>query len=424
MSTVYSMLCYDGQNTGSFFDQLSTEEKARYGVAGAYRCYSSIVAWRTARSVATGDTLTEVLEIADAFNDAISSSVAFTYAAFPAYKIEITTVVNGIRSSAFHGGSISSGYALTQSGGSYFVMLDLNRSNFIVDGIRIVATGTSTGALQSRSRAFHEVKNCICRSVNEVAFKLQGTASKFFNNIAYQSNNGFQFESYGMNYSIAYNNLAIKCTNRGFYANGSPLYGNYFNNVSFGNTTNWYSVPSNPNDGGMKRNAGASGDTPWGTETITTVTEAAFVDYTNNDFRLVSTSVLRDAGMEFNDGIPYDIIAKYRPNYTGGAGDYWDCGPFEYDSGNGLAPTQVSITITNLVANSSITIETLTGTVILSPLIVTGTSHIATHTYTGDLTVVLKVRNRRNGNWQPYEQTGVITSSGCNFYVSQVAAVV
>jgi len=427
MSTVYSLLCYNGQNKGSFFDLLTSGDKARWGSPGAYRCYSSYIAWLAARGAAAQPTDTEVLEIADAFADNVTEAIAsLTYATFPADKIRIETKIDNGRTDAFHNGIARSGYRLVQTGGSYMNMIVIERSNVEIDGIEVISAYASTTPIRSYTGAFHKICNCMAKGAgSNHAFRLQGIASDFFNNIAYESGQGFRFDAYSMNASIAYNNLAAKCAT-GFFSGVTSCAGNYHNNVAIGCTTPYSAAPGAPADGGMRNNVGPSGSTPWGTDTITTVTTADFVDYDNNDFRIVEGSVLRDTGYQFSRMELTDILGKLRPNYSAGTevADIVDCGPFEYDSGNGLAPIQVPITITNLVANSSITIETLIGAVILAPVIVTGTSHSFSYTYTGDVTIVLKVRNRRNGNWQPYEQTGVITSSGCNFYVSQVAAVV
>jgi hypothetical protein len=61
--------------------------------------------------------------------------------------------------------------------------------------------------------------------------------------------------------------------------------------------------------------------------------EAAFTDYTNGDFSLVSGSPLIDAGTDLSAVMDsLDIIGTVRPQ-----GDYWDIGAFEYvvSGGNG-----------------------------------------------------------------------------------------
>lgn len=411
----------------AYWYNLSTINRMRYGTAGSERAYGGFSTWKTARAAAASSVNTEILEIADPIRDTFTAydTTGIDYNAFPAYAIRITTLVNGSRSPAFHFGNVQRGYFWYTTLG-YNPIVYWNRANVIIDGIRWYMTGNQVWPLYMRYGAGCKICNNIGNAPAGYGFVCSTNFGQVFNNIMYGCQYaGFRFIAYFNNFTKVYNNLSVK-NGIGFEQNQTPGYGNFYNNACFGNTTNWSAAPSAPNEGGMKRNAGASGDSPWGTEAITTLTSAAFVDYTNNDFRLVSNSVLRDVGMSLIDGEWLDILGSVRPNYSAGSAtaDEWDCGPFEYDSGNGLAPTQVTIAITNLVANSTITVETLTGTVILSPVIITGTSHSFTYTYTGDLTVVLKVRNRRNGNWQPYEQTGVITSSGCNFYVSQVAAVV
>lgn len=75
MTLYYSLLCENGQSAGSFFDNLSTEDKARYGSSGAYRCYGSLQAWLTSCLSRSYSTDTEWLEIADAFDDDIGLSL-------------------------------------------------------------------------------------------------------------------------------------------------------------------------------------------------------------------------------------------------------------------------------------------------------------------------------------------------------------
>lgn len=409
----------------AYWYNLSAADRLNYGAAGSERVYAGERAWQTARSAVTGESLTEILEFADPINEAVSANAAMTYANFPAYSIVLTSKVNGTRSKAFHHGYVDRGYCISPA--SYVGAIRIERSRVKVDGLRGFGSAEAASFIYLVSGFDCEICNNIgTGGAYGSAFQCSGTAFKIHNNIAFGGYWGFRFNSYGNAYSLIYNNLAVKCTNTGMIVNGSPVYGNYYNNVAIGCATNWGTAPSNPNDGGMKRNAGASGDTPWGTEAITTLTTAHFVDWANNNFRYTSNSPLIDSGLALVDGVPLDMLGAIRPNYSAGTAlsDEWDCGSFEYDSGNGLSPISVTINITNIVPDSSVTLEDMVGNVILAPVIVTGTSYSFTYTYTGDINVLLKVRNRRNGNWQPYEQVGVITASGCNFYVSQVGAIV
>jgi len=366
MAVIYSLLCYNGQNSGSFFDLLTSGDKARWGTPGNYRCYSSYPAWLAARSAAAQPTDTEVLEIADAFADNITAPIPIlTYATFPADKIRIETKIDGGRTDAFHNGIAQSGYRLIQTGGSYMNMITIGRSNVEIDGIEVIAQYTGTAAFRSYTGAFHKICNCMAKGAgSNYAFRLSGTASDFFNNIAYESGDGFRFDTYSMAASVAYNNLAAKCIT-GFFSGVTSCQGNYHNNVSIGCTTPYSAAPGAPADGGMRNNVGASGSTPWGTGAITTLTTADFVDYANNDFRIVEGSVLRDVGYQFSRMKLTDILGKLRPNYSAGTevADIVDCGPFEYDSGNGNPP--VSLTIPGIVSGSDIVIYEAGTTTIL-----------------------------------------------------------
>lgn len=421
MGDIYSLLCNGGQAPGGYFDGLSVSEKSRYGDVGSYRCYASMPAWKAARESGTSENDTEILEIADAFDDLVSTGMTFTYAGFPCYKIIITTMVNGFRSAAFHGGLLSGGYCLKQSSGSYFQALYVNRSKVEIDGIRIHTVNIATEGIRTSNHAFIEVKNCIGIAELSWAFRFQCRASKIFNNIAYDSDYGFRFIAYGLTFSTVYNNLAIGC-NYGFYADGTPLYGNYFNNVAYGCGVNWSAAPSAPDDGGMKYNAGEPGDSPWGTYAVAGVSALDFVNVAGGDFRLTATSALRDAGMGFNDGVPYDIIGVYRPNYTGLGDDEWDIGPFEFDSGGGLPPEDVSIVLQNIVSGSVVTLQDNDGIPIVGPTIA-GESGVvsAVFTHSIDVPVVLRVRKASaDPKYQPLEMYGVITRLGLSMFVAQI----
>lgn len=358
----------------SFWYNLSTDDRLNYGSAGSERVYAGQRAWQTARSAATGELFTEVLEHADPIEEPVSTTAAITYANFPCYSIVLTSKVNGERSKAFHFGHVDRGYCIKPA--SYVGAIRIERSRIKVDGLRGYSNVEAGSFIYMVSGFDCEICNNIgTGGTYGSAFHCSGTAFKIYNNLAWGGYWGFRFNSYGNAFSLIYNNLAVKCTNTGMIINGSPVYGNYYNNVSIGCATNWSSPPSNPNDGGMKNNVGASGDTPWGTDPITTLTTAHFLDWTNNDFRYTSDSPLIDAGITLVDGEPSDMFGSLRPNYSAGnaTSDEWDCGCFEYDSGNGEPP--VSLTIPGIVSGSDIVIyEAGTTTVLDSVDELMGTS--------------------------------------------------
>jgi hypothetical protein len=427
MATVYSLLCEYGQSTGSYFDLLSTEEKSRYGSVGSYRCYGSLSAWITARSSATTATTTEVLEIANDFDDERTSGLTITYASFGALKIVIHSKIDGVRTAAHHDGSVTGGYCLRATGGGgYYALLTIQRDNVTIDGIRFQASNTSIRGITWNCSG-GQLSNNIIESPGSYsyAFFISGNYNKIFNNIAYNSYYSFYFNGYANGLTQVYNNLAIDGI-YGFMGNYTSAKGTYYNNIAYGNTTsNWDSGPPAPDDTGMGYNAGESGDTPWytGTDTgIKTITSSDFADYANQDFRLASGSDCIGAGFYNPDWHAFDILDDVRPNYNPSGEENWDIGPFEYDHGNGLAPETVTISITNIVENSVATLEETDGTVIIAPTTV-GSSGIITdtYTYTTNTNVVLKVRKSSSGTkYLPFKMFGTITVNGLNMFVSQI----
>lgn len=383
----------------SYWYNLSADERVNYGSAGSERVYAGERAWQTARSAATGPVFTEILRFADPFSEPLSSSAAITYATFGAYSIELTSMINGERSKAFHNRRVDRGYCMVPGG--YVAGIRIERSKVKVDGLRGYGT-------QESATFIYLVSGFDCEICNNIGtggsygygFFCSGTACKIHDNLAWGGYWGFGCNSYGNNFSMIYNNLAAKCTNTGFLAIGSPVYGNYFNNVALGCATNWSAAPSNPNDGGMKRNAGASGNTPWGTEAITTLSTSHFIDWVKDDFRYTSDSPLIDAGLALVDGIPADMLGALRPNYSAGnaASDEWDCGPFEYDSGNGEPPISCTLSLTGIPSGSEVRLYEndpapgVIGTEIQGTESWTGGTYEYPYNYTGsDIDIVVQV---------------------------------
>ena len=171
--------------------------------------------------------------------------------------------------------------------------------------------------------------------------------------------------NYGAAHSVIANNLCVKC-GTGFvnYGNsaGSPRYGYWYNNISIGNTTNWGVEPTSLQ--GATNNYGLATDTPWavGAGTVGVIATTDVVDYANNDFRPASvTSPQVDTGTNYFGMASYDIAENERPNYNNGGAEYIDVGPYEFDHGYGPHPATHTLTLTNVVVDSRILIESQDG---------------------------------------------------------------
>lgn len=151
-----------------------------------------------------------------------------------------------------------------------------------------------------------------------------------------------------------------------------------------------------------------------------------FVDWANNDFRPASASSPQvDAGLEVSYFPPVDIKGAGRPNYEAATypNNYWDVGPFEYDHGDGLAPLQVTLSISGMAEGSVMAVYKISdGTPIISPTTIGASgSYSTTYSYTGDTQIEVVVRKGSSGTkYLPYSAPGLITSTGFSLIVNQV----
>ena len=117
------------------------------------------------------------------------------------------------------------------------------------------------------------------------------------------------------------------------------------------------------------------------------------------------------------------MLSNVRPNYESASypDNLWDIGPFEYDHGEGLAPSSVTISITGMVSGSEIAIYKASDmSAILAPQSTPG-SYSGTYTYTGDTNIIVRVRKGTSATrYLPYEYAGTITSTGFQLVVSQI----
>lgn len=356
---------------------------SRYGTSGSERIYDGIASFRTARTAATTGFDSEICEVADPIYDPISGTLVVTLSPNTIF----TSLVNGARSAAFHGGKIDAGYVATCPGSDVFLG---TATNF--EGVS-VRPSSSTGLYLQNVNA--SVKNCVFFSSGTrtgTGVTVNGQKCNVENNIFYNLDQGLL--NYGGDQSVCANNLAVKCNYgiRSAFDATTNRFAFWYNNVALGNIThNWGVEPTSLN--GATNNFGAAGDTnpPWaiGSGTTGTVATTDFVDWANNDFRPAAGSPLIDSGIAYYGIQTLDILGSVRPSYEGGTPTSFDVGPFEYDHGYGPWPASATISLTSIVSGSRVLITKASdGTVLYND--VPGTSLSFSTTHIGDFNVVVR----------------------------------
>jgi hypothetical protein len=333
-----------------------------------------------------------VCEIGDAFVDATNTGNAIIIN-LPCASQIITSSVNGVRTAAFHNGSVSSGYQINNTNSNYLAAVKIDAVNVTLDGIRIKTTSTNTRGVLFINKSAATVKNCILIGIgnyNETGLQIvSGYAHRIYNNIIIGcsgagggTSGGVRLEIYSGALSVFYNNIATK-NSTGFVVSNSPANGQFFNNISVGNGTNW-GATAPTYDNYASNNAGLTTDTIWADSANTVVRMATtdFVDYTNNNFRPASSNSPQvDTGASVYGGDGFDIIHGYRPSYPS---NLWDVGCFEY---GGVAPPYYpTVTFTGLPTGCDAVVLTAGTTTILdSKDSMAGTTY--SYTYSGTQSV-------------------------------------
>ena len=345
---------------------LSVPDYTRYGGAGVSdptgaRIYDGLLSWKTAyfSSIDKNDEI--VCELGQAFSDVFTNALQ-TFATGAA-KTLITSTVNGVRSSAFHGGVIGAGYIAQISyiyGGNDF---NINGINQVVDGFSIFFYSTSYNLLT------YVGLGTACAAINmmignpsaatgspandHVSIAVYGTLARVENSLIFGTRIGIHLTG---SYCMLKNNTVVNCilpfntlndgSSNGFWATA-------VNNVSNGG---WFSTLMTELSLATN-NAGSTG-TAWaiGTGTRIDITDVAtvFVDYANKDYRLKAGSPLIDAGILSYGAIFSDIADAERPNYNNGGSEAFDIGCYEYDHGYGPHPASTTVTFAGVNANSEI----------------------------------------------------------------------
>lgn len=125
---------------GAYFMALTSDQKARYGTVGAERIYDSMTAFVAGRAGASAYD-TEVCEIGEAFNDIVTAMVQL---AVPCAALIVTTMANGARSAAWHGGVPGNGYIVKRNPANASTIVNIETYDCTVDGFSVMAEGAAT----------------------------------------------------------------------------------------------------------------------------------------------------------------------------------------------------------------------------------------------------------------------------------------
>lgn len=304
---------------------LGLSDKSRWTTGGVERIYDGIAGWISGRSAAL-TTDEEICEIGQAFTD---TGTALRSVTIPSGRNTITTVVNGVRSAAFHNGTFGAGYIAAHNGGS-FSGINLSRLGDVIDGVEINQTNTGYAPAYSLNLATNCVaKNILAKSAsNQSTIGIQNSGSSpgahncvvtgyatGYSQNAYQS--FFKFTNcvaYGNTTGFAYNNAGGSAGNKAYV----------FNCVSLGNTTNWQADATDLT--AATNNLGGTGEA-WvkspGIAVATTDAAPFSATFTNTatlDLSPASvTSALVENGTEFYGNLLTDVKDTVRPSYPGSA---------------------------------------------------------------------------------------------------------
>lgn len=397
---------------GEYWSALDATGRARYGTAGSERVYATLATSVTAINAATSDYNKDIyLEVRDKFTDNTSANFSNKWK-----SLTIASRVNGVRTPAFHQGTVGGGYVSTITNTASNNILSANAST-TYDGLEFRNPSTGNyGALRCSGPKAVVVNNIL---TGGYGYQDSGQVSYIANNIALNCPvAGFFLIAYAGAGSLCFGNLAVGC---GIGFSGANSYVSCVGNIAIGNTTNWGTAPTTCY---MDSNIGVTGDTVWGTNALTTGTTGMFRNYAGNDFYPASASAVQVEliTLSTGDGLPrYDIVDAVRPNYINASTDKADAGPFEFDHGNGLAPSTVPISITGMANGSEFAIyKTSDMSEIAAPQSTTG-SYSASYTYTADVGITVRVRKGSAATkYLPYEYQGTITSTGFALNVAQI----
>lgn len=407
---------------GEYFLSLTSTQLARYGATGAERIYDGLLSWHTARNSLCTEYDEEWAEIGEAFTEIGTTGMVLS---MQSARNVITPTANGVVTEAFHAGNYLSGY-IKHHNNSAGSNLQASSYKSIVEGITLLSPLSSASTVSTANGS--SVDKCFV--VGGFADKgtgitAGGALASVTNTVVVGFAEGVRFNQYGYGALFA-NNLLTKNT-RGVYTisgTTSQIFGYIYNNTSVGNTTsNWHTQSASIER--ASNNAGAGGDTIWTKAggTSLTCSTADFVDWGNNDFRLVGGSGLIDSGAAFFGFPTQDIALNERPAYAGGGAEQVDVGPFEKDRGFGPRPASHTLTLRNVAIGSRILVESQDGGTVHYNDLASASEVVATITVYGDARDqwVIKVRKASESPFYiPWSTLTTVTAGESSIYVSQI----
>ena len=384
---------------------LTTDQLLRYGTAGSERIYDSLRNFALSRAVAL-PLDQEICEISDAFTDITSTSTSMN---IPAAFVKVTSSINGVRSAAFHSGVIGQGYILSCSDSQSYWSGGYPQ---IIDGFSIY--NSSTGNAIGLVHPLCEAHQMICKGTGSGrGIRLGASTSRAVSCISTGFANGVYISQYATgtvlaNCLLTGNTVGVKPEST------SQISGRFYNNISIGNTTNWDPQPT-----GLEfctHNAGLSTDTPWATSTNPKITLATtdFFNFAGDNFRpALSTSPQVDVSFEYYNIPPLDIADSVRPSYINGTTDKFDCGPYEFDHGNGAKPNSVTVAGSGVVTASRIKIAKQSDGSELRNVVLGGTSDSYSQNAASDIPVYIYLRKGSAAPYyKPVRLSATITAAG------------
>ena len=334
---------------------LFAEYSGRWGTPGSERCYDGISSMLAVRNGAASRVDPEVIEFGEAFTEYATSGKTLRVGGCP-YTL-YTSTIDGVRTTAFHGGNIGQGYInlITNYGHTPGRLTDIDGITF--EHLSSAAVGTVLGLYDSpKCSVLNSIFIGKSTSSGSVGLVVAAGLANIQRNLIIGFTDGLiNYDSVG-SAVIAFNTVS-KCGNGIRSHNDSLTYrlSSWVNNIAVGNTTNWRVQPTTLEY--ASGNAGKSGDTIWTTAGGSSVvmSESDLADYANNNFRpaLASSPQVDSAIPVYGESVT-DIADAEVPNYNNGGLEGADIGAFEYDHGYGPRPSSTTVTFDGVAANSEI----------------------------------------------------------------------
>lgn len=463
---------------GTYYGSLSAGQLARYGTAGSERIYDSLSAWVTARASAK-KTDEEVCEIAEAWSDIVNSLTIGT----PAARTRIESKVAGVRTAAFHAGVIGAGYSLENSNAGQYSCYSISASGVTIDGITFYQAdgfyGSSllgvTGALAVLQNNIFKPKSTTCGGAQ---FYVGASGAVVTNNLVIGGNAAFGINNY-VNSLIANNVFTKAGTGVGGGGSNDTITSQFYNNISLGNTTtNWQTGFTALSD--ANGNAGLTGEAPVTSGNVAIVMATTdFANFAGNDFKpALITSPQVENGGDYYGILPSDLAGSVRPSYSGalygtdvaagsfvsglrytisavGTTDFTaigasastigvsfkatgvgagtgtatldavrDIGCFEFDLGYGSWPATHTLTLTNVVVDSSILIRDQADTTTHYSAVAASSTVVIPITVYSDSRDQWRIKVRKGSAapyFQPFETLMTATAGASSIYVAQIS---